>query len=160
MKKIPNEQRVLDRMAPGVLCREGFLGSDPRELQEILDTDGKTVESLGLTHEQIAGRLEEIMHAAMAGMGRETPVGGKLHAVYRESMGRIPCPFAHGKVFPKGEIEVLEEPSGRVVRFTPLSVHLIREHGFYQGRGTRYRIEPDMLAEMLQLAPDEEPDDS
>jgi hypothetical protein len=49
MKQTPANKKVVDRMAAGVLSREGFLGSDPRGLAEIIDADrAELVEMLGL----------------------------------------------------------------------------------------------------------------
>lgn len=150
MKPAPAEQRIVDRMAPGALCRDGFLGGDGRPLGEILATDRAAVERLGLTHERIAQRLQEILRAAIAGLGTAVAVGEHLTAQCGESMGRLACPWGGCGVFAKGEVE-LRDADGRTVRFTPLSVHLIARHGFYQGRGSRYRLEPAGLAAMLDL---------
>lgn len=156
MKPLPEEREVLQRMAPGVLCREGFLGPDRRGLQEILDSDRAEVERLGTTHEQIARRLGEVCEAAMAALGGEVPVaGGRLRAVFHEAMGYIPSPWGEGLTFPKGEVELSDPRTGRKLRFTPLSVHLIARHGFYQGRGSRYRVEPAEVARMFRLEPPE-----
>ena len=159
MKPSPRQRQIEERMAPGVLCRDGFLGTDRRPLGEILDTDRSTVETLGLTHAQIAAPLRDVMAEAMARYGnpvtldrttRRPAPDGALQAVYREGMGRIPSPFADG-LFPKGEIEVTDVETGEGLTFTPLSVHLIAEHGFYEGRGGRYRLEPDAVARVFGL---------
>lgn len=134
-------------MAPGVISSGGFLGSDTRPVEEIVATDTAVVTGADLTHAQIAAELEEIRRKAMASPGAVVDVDGGLHATYGEAMGRIPCPWADG-MFAKGEIELTDE-AGRTVRFTPLSVHLIETHGFYQGRGSRYRLEPQELIDML-----------
>ncbi len=159
MKPSPQQRLIEQRMAPGVLCRDGFLGTDGRPLDEILDTDRSTVQALGLTHAQIAAPLRDVMEEAMRRYGnpvildrtmRRPATYGTLRAVYREGMGRIPSPFADG-LFPKGEIELTDVKTGEAVTFTPLSVHLIAEHGFYEGRGGRYRLEPDAVARLFGL---------
>lgn len=152
MKQPPPQQRVVERMAPGVLCGEGFLGDTHRDLDDILLTDAAEVEALGLTHQQIATALHEILDAAIAAMGRPTPVRGGLTAAWHEAMGRIPSPWPGEGVFPKGEVELTDPSTGRSLRFAPLSVHLIDRHGFYQGRGSRYRLEPAGLARLLDIA--------
>jgi hypothetical protein len=157
MKELPEEQRIRQRMAPGVLCREGFLGSDRRPLQEILDTDRAAVERLGTTHEEIARRLGEACQAAMAALGLEVPVaGGRLRAVFHEAMGRIPSPWGDGARFPKGEVELIDPQTGQQLVFTPLSVHMIGRYGFYQGRGSRYRLEPGDVVRIFRLDRTEE----
>lgn len=157
MKRSPELQKVVERMAPGVLCREGFLGDDPRPLEEILDADRSTVVGLGLTHEQLARRLQQMLAQAVGEMGRPVAVGGKLTATFHEAMGRIPCPWGRHGTFTKGEVELTDQSTGRTVRFTALSIHLVARHGFYEGRGSRYRLEPDVLARMLDLGHAETP---
>ncbi len=138
-------------MSPGVLCRDGFLGLDTRALPEIIDADDSLVAAMGCSHGQIAAAMRPILDKAMACYGTPVKVGGDLLAVYREAMGRIPCPFGDGELLPKGEVELSDERRGQSVLFTPLSVHLIGEHGFYQGRPSRWRLEPDLLADILNL---------
>jgi len=151
MKRTPDEERVLERMAPGVLSRDGFLGADPRPLNEILATDQAEVDGLGVTHAAIAARLRAVLLAARDAFGRSVPVGEGLSAVYHEAMGRIPSPWPGEGVFPKGEIELADQRSGHTICYTPLSVHLIEAHGFYEGRGSRYRLEPSEICRMLGL---------
>ena len=67
------------------------------------------------------------------------------------ALGRIPSPWPGEGVFPKGEVELSDRRSGHTVRYTPLSVHLIEAHGFYEGRGSRYRLEPSEICRMLGL---------
>jgi len=160
MKRSPELRRVVERMAPGVLARDGFLGDDPRPLEEILDADRSAVAGLGTSHEELAGRLRDAFERARAGLGTAVCLEGGLSAVCRETMGRIPCPWGGCGVFPKGEVELTDarvpragERSGEKLLFTALSVHLIAAHGFYQGRGSRYRLEPAVLARLFRLSP-------
>jgi len=151
MKISPQEREVMDRMQPGALSGDGFLGDDSRSLGEILDADRSEVEALGLTNQILAEHLAAALAEAMPAGGEPVALGEGRRAVYHESMGRIPCPFMHGRVFPKGEVELTAARDVRTIRFTPLSVHLIAEHGFYQGRGSRYRLEPAELARIFGL---------
>ncbi|MFP4105518.1 MAG: hypothetical protein ACLFVU_05430 [Phycisphaerae bacterium] len=150
MKFSPNDRKITERMAPGALCRDGFLGDDPRPYWEIIDHDRSTVENLGTSCGDIAEKLGKILKEAMVAYGTPVKVGEDLVAAYRESMGRIPSPFGGG-VFPKGEIELTDTRTDRTVVFTPLTVQLIGEHCFFQGKGSRYRLEPETLAKMLDL---------
>ena len=151
MKRTEQERMILERMAPGVLCAEGFLGDDHRELTEIVDSDAATVHAAGLTHEQIAAALAGVIDRAVAELGRPLELNETLTAVWREGMGRIPSPWPGDGVFPKGELELTDRRTGKTLRATLLSVHLIAAHGFYQGRGNRYRLEPAELIAMFEL---------
>jgi hypothetical protein len=150
VKQSPDEKRITERMAPGVLCRDGFLGTDRRPLREILETDEHAVAGLGTTHEAIAAKLQHAYDRARAGLGTSVDIGEGLAAVYREAMGRIPCPWGDGS-FPKGVVE-LTAADGESMSFTVLSVHFIASHGFYQGRGSPFRLEPAELARLFALA--------
>ncbi len=154
MKQSPEEIIITERMAPGVYCRDGFLGTDRRPLSEILDTDRSTVEALGVSQERIAAQLADALKTAMRTFGATVKIGDHLTAVYHEAMGRIPSPFGDG-MFAKGEVELGDTRTGERICITPLSVHLIAAHGFYQGVGSRYRLEPAMLCRMFDLS--EEP---
>ncbi len=149
MKIGPELQAVIDRMAPGALCRDGFLGKDKRTLMDIITADRVAVEALGTSCEILGERLKSILKDAMAAQGRVVQIGENLKAVYTTAMGRIPSPWPGEGVFPKGEIELLDTRTGRKILFTPLSLHMIAQHGFFQGRFSRYRIEPEVLVGML-----------
>lgn len=149
MKLSPNEQKVMERMAPGVFCNEGFLGEDTRPLGEILDEDRSTLVGLGVSAGAIGEGLAKILDQAESAYGGTVEVSPAGQAVFHEAMGRIPCPFGDG-VFHKGQVE-WTLPDGRVFRFTPLSVHLVTAHGFFQGRGSRYRLDPKEIADALEL---------
>ena len=150
MKLSPEDKKLTELMQPGILCRDGFLGTDNRPIGEIIDTDRSSVLGLGVTHQQIAQRLAEILKTAMASLGAPVEVGQGLTAVYRGSRGKIPSPWGDGH-FDKGEVEITVEKTRQQLLFTPLSVHLISEHGFYQGRGNRYRLEPAELVSLLGI---------
>jgi len=152
MKRSPYDQQVLDRMAPGALCAEGFLGHDPRDLSDIIAADDAAVAAAGLIHTQIAAKLAEWMLIAITELGRAVELTDNVTGVWREGMGRIPSPWPGEGVFPKGELQLTDRRTGRAMLVTQLSVHLIGTHGFYQGRGSPYRIEPAELIPLLELA--------
>lgn len=149
MKLSPEDKKLLERMAPGVFSREGFLGHDDRRPSEIIATDLAEIESLGVTQEQLAAKMQAVLDAAAGAFGAPVEIAGGAKAVFYEAMGRIPCPFGDG-VQRKGEV-VLIGPEGSEVRFTPLSIHLIAAHGFFQGLGSRYRIDPARIAHLLGM---------
>ncbi len=157
MKQIPQERRIVERMAPGVLCLEGFLGEDPRPLSEIIQTDRRTLEKLGLDCLSVARRLEQIHEVAAANLERPVRVGPDLEAAHQSAMGRIPCPWGGCGMWPKGDVRLTDRKTGRTIHFTALSIHLIAKHGFFQGRRHRYRLEPDQIARLLGLCEEGSP---
>ncbi len=155
MKQPPQLARAQARMAPGVLTRDGFLGADPRDLVEILQDDDGRVRRLGLTHEAIGAAMARLTDAALERLGATARVGGfEVSAV--EAMGRLPCPFGHPGLYPKAEVRARRPADGAECAWTALQVHLVRDHGFYQGRGSPYRLEPADLAGFLGLGPAED----
>jgi len=143
---VPNK-----RLMPGMSSLEGFLGDDPRSLQEIIAADSETVESLGRTHEELADLLDELTSFALDGFG--TPQRkGNLEVVIDEPIGGyVRCPFGDSQSLRKGEVKLRNVKSGMSLVWTPLVIHLIRAHGFCQGRGARYRIEPEELVRILEM---------
>jgi hypothetical protein len=129
----------------------GFLGSDTRPLAEILEDDQNTVNSLGLTHEQIAERMEYLTREGKRGLGTTVTVADRFEVRVDDVRGFLPCPWAHIGLHPKTNAYVKNVETGEELMWTALSIHLIREHGFYQGRGSPYRLEPAELKRVLCL---------
>jgi hypothetical protein len=126
------------------------LGSDSRRLGEILTDDQDGVHALGLTHEEVADRLDALGRVARGRLGDSVEVEDRYDVVAYESRGMIPCPWAHPQgLFRKSHFELRDQKNGETLKWTDLSLHLIREHGFYQGRGSPYRLEPRIIKEVL-----------
>ncbi len=151
MRLSPALKRVQERMARGVLARDGFLGTDTRNLADIVAEDAEALARLGVRAEDLGGALERLGDAALAALGGPVAVEGRYEVQAVEVMGRIPCPFGGCGLFPKAEIRGRRLDTGQELLWTPLGAHLIRAHGFFQGRGSPYRLEPGTLAEFLDL---------
>ena len=41
------------------------------------------------------------------------------------------------------------------ITFTDLHIHLIGSHGFYEGKGSLFRLNPEELVVIIEAAPDE-----
>ncbi len=130
-----------------------FLGSDKRRLTEILDDDHELVNSLDLTHEEIASRLEKITHAAKMKLGDRVTLENRYQVRAEEHRGMIPCPWRHlGGLFAKSYVELRDHSTDNILIWSDLSIHLIREHGFYQGKGSPFRLEPKVLKQVFWSA--------
>ena len=152
MKQTPELDRIQARMQPGILTMKGFLGHDPRPLAEILAGDLATVTAAGITHAQIADRLAAITRQGTDLMEREVTVEGRFQVTVRDDRGLLPSPFGGGR-YAKGDTEVTDPRTGRTFRWNDLTLHLIRDHGFYNGRGSDYRLEPEELVAVFGIAP-------
>lgn len=151
MKQQPDLQKIQANMQPGSLSAAGFLGTDERNLADILRADQSVVDDLGLTHESIANAMRSLSDAAMAGLGRPVDYAGNYIVVVEEFMGKIACPFRDNHRSIKRTITATNRKTGQIMSWTDLSVHMIERHGFYEGLGSPYRHDPAALADFLAL---------
>jgi len=153
MKQTGLMDRIQEDMRPGVITRAGFLGSDTRNLADVLEADDAAVKRLGLTHEQVAQRMRDLREAGKKGLGQTVRVEDSFEVAVDGVRGKLPCPFRDGHVFPKVNTTVRNLRLGREITYTDLSIHMIEVHGFYQGRGAPFRQEPANLVEILEIVP-------
>jgi hypothetical protein len=151
MKQAPELREVERRMQAGQITRDGFLGTDRRPLSQILAEDANTVNRLGLTHRQIAERMSYFTEAGKAGLGTTVVVDEHYEVRVEAVRGMLPCPWGHRGLYPKINVFLENTRAGRKIVWTALTVHLIGEHGFYEGRGSPFRIEPEEAREALGL---------
>jgi hypothetical protein len=148
MDKIDNE-KAFEMMKDGFVSKEGFLGNDKRSVLEIIDADEKEMRELKINPEYIADKMEMMVSEAKKALGETTLIQGKWEARIDETRGYLNCPFSDG-VTRKNVIEVTNRKSGKKIVFSELSIHLIKEHHFFQGKGSCYRLEPAILKEMFE----------
>jgi len=155
MKQTAEMDRYQRNMLPGVITLEGMLGTDTRHLVDILIEDNAIVRRLGCTHAIIAARMRQLREAGTKGLGMSLHVDDHFHVRVDNVRGKLPCPFEDG-VFQKTFIEVQNDRIGKSITYTDLHIHMIDAHGFYEGRGSHFRIEPADLVEILEVAPEVE----
>ena len=152
MKHNPADQPIRDRLEAGALSIEGFLGTDDRPLADIIAADTGTVEAEGLTVEVLGDFLEKLHVTADGGWESRVPMyDGKISVRSDETLGQTPCPFACGGQCHKAIITVKDADGEDLLKFTPLDAHLISAHGFFEGLGSAYRIDPKELIELYCL---------
>ncbi|MFA7256344.1 MAG: hypothetical protein WC047_02050 [Kiritimatiellales bacterium] len=155
MKENPASQSIRNRLEPGHISVEGFLGDDKRPLADIIAADTAKVEAAGLTVEELGKFLEDIHIAADGGWeSRISVFDGKITVRSDETLGQIPCPFACGAHCHKAVVGVKDAEGNDLLNFTPLAAHLIRAHGFFEGEGAPCRIAPDKLIELYRRCMD------
>jgi hypothetical protein len=148
-------KEIQERMKPGVITLDGFLGTDGRNLIDILVEDDAEVKRLNLTHEKIASRMQELRDAGKEGLGDIVVVGPHYEVRVDIARGKLPCPFGHRGLVRKTVIQVRNPEKNREITFTDMNIHMIREHGFYQGEGSPYRVEPGDIVDILDIVPPE-----
>jgi hypothetical protein len=153
MKQTVQMDRIQEKMQPGVITRDGFLGNDRRKLIDILIEDDEAVKRMDLTHQQIANRMIELRDAGMRGLGEFINVEPHYEVRVVSVRGKLPCPFGDPGIFPKTNTTVHNTRLDREITFTDLHIHMIGSHGFYEGKGSPFRLEPKVLAELLDIEP-------
>lgn len=154
MKQTPIEDAIQARMRAGVITREGLLGDDKRPLVDILEEDHAAVMRLGVTHEAIAKRMRAMRRVGAGGLGEPVSMEPHFEITVEGVRGRMPCPFGDGQV-PKHNTTVKNLRLNRTLHYSDLQTHLIGRHGFYMGRGFRFRIDPAALVEVLEVPAEE-----
>ena len=153
MKLLPQEEKLRERFDPGKLSRDGFLGDDTRHIHDIIQADGRILSCLGVNREGIADRLQDFIEEGKKGL--ETTVDlGEYTVQVRWQRGMIPCPFGERGLHHKIIATVFHKKLGKTFRFSQLNVHMIREHGFFEGKGSLFRLEPRELVRYLDIQTD------
>lgn len=149
MKESPQSQNLEKLLRSSKLVAGGFMGDDPRSVYEIIDADMTELSRLCFTKEQVAERMQQITDIAISCLGTWVKVDEQRQAKIDEAKGWLICPWPHpGKFakrittvrFTKGDLK-----SNVSIRWSDLNIHLIGEHGFFEGKGSDFRIEPRKL---------------
>lgn len=151
MKENPQERDIKKDMAPGRIIADGYLGSDTRTLEAIIAEDEAVLTSLGVTKEQVAAKMQAMTMAALEGLGDPMDIDDTYTAQALEFMGFHGCPFKDGKRLAKRNTYVTNRLTEESMVWSDLNIHLIDKHGFFEGKGAQYRLEPNQLVRFLGL---------
>ncbi len=133
----------------GILTKNGFLGSDSRSIEEIIRADQQRLSQSHLENAAVAGELQRFIDEGKKRLEDQVRLGNfKIRVQW--DRGMLPCPFAEPGLHPKITITVCSENTGEEIRYSQLSVHLIRRHGFFGGQGSCFRLEPEKLIEFFK----------
>ena len=133
------------------LRESGYLGTDSRALASILKADAEAVSRAGCTHAAVASRLKALRDAGLAGLGEPVRVPPHYNVCAESERGRLACPFGDARDIRKTNVTVANRATGACLVFTDLNIHLIEAHGFYEGRGAPFRIEPETALTALEI---------
>jgi len=149
MKNTEAEKNALERMRPGHITAQGFLGTDARSLADIIEADIEELRRLGVDPDEAAARLERLRDEGQKGLGEPISVGKRWVVSTGDARGMLPCPWNDG-LYHKNSIRVQERDGAPVLIYSDLSIHLLKAHGFLQGKGSPFRLEPSTLATLLR----------
>jgi len=167
-----NIDRIEARMRPGAFSESGFLDASER-LAEVVERDAAVLARLGVSHEEIADRLErlvcrrlqmendrstrEIMeHSRTHGWVRGYEVAQGIIAVTPlRYMGHQNCPFESQDGILCGERSSMDSPfyntvNDKILVVAELALHLIRDHHFFEG-SVPYRADPQEILEVIRI---------
>jgi hypothetical protein len=145
MKESPQAQKLEEVLRSSKLVAGGFMGNDPRSVTEIIDADTAALARLGFTIEQVASRMQEITDKAIPRLGNWVRIDQQRQAKVDEAKGWLICPWPHTGRFVKRVTTAKLIKSAKSIQWSDLNIHLIAEHGFFEGKGSAFRIEPKEL---------------
>lgn len=149
MKQAPENQHLDMVLRSSALVAGGFMGDDPRGVIEVIESDAGELFRLGFTAARIARRMREITNMAAGALGTWIDVGANCQAMVDEVRGSTPCPWPHEGYYPKRVTTLQITDSGKTIRWSDLNIHMIAAHGFFEGRGSQFRLEPAKLVKAL-----------
>ena len=149
MKQSPQDKKLDQLLHSSKLVAGGFMGTDLRALQEVIEADAALLEKLGFTAEQVAARMKQLTDLARPQLGNEVILEGKYRVRSEDYKGMLVCPWPHAGRYEKRITACERLDLGTKIRWTDLNIHLIEKHGFFEGRGSAFRLEPADLVRIL-----------
>ena len=149
MKHSDKDKILEELLRSSTLAAGGFMGSDIRNVFEIIDADAIVLARMGVTREMLAERMDAITKLAIAGLGIWIRIDDRLEARTDEARGLLVCPWPHSGTYAKRITTVRKTGTSKTVQWSDLNLHLIKEHGFFEGKGASFRIEPGELVEII-----------
>ncbi len=148
MKMTPAMKKAQENMAPGIIIAEGFLGEENKSIKDMMVRDESEMSKAGLTFDKVGERLSYLMEEGRKGLGEPVTVDKKWLVRVIDPRGKLPCPFEDG-IFRKLSAEIELKSSGEKILVTDLSIHLLKQHHFIEGEGSRFRMEPEIIKRVL-----------
>lgn len=140
----PRMARIEEQLRHG-----NYLRGDERPLQRILDDDEAEIVHLGMDLEAVTDKMRHLFEQGRKALGDSVVVDDAYEVTVLEYRGTTPSPWMDQYSSPKAVVEARNVRTGRTLRFSLLSLHLIRNYGFFQGKGSPFRIEPRDLYEFF-----------
>lgn len=151
MRQTPEFMQIQENMQPGTLSAHGFLGDDTRNIKDIIEEDNKNILSLDLTHSDIADRMQYFTDIAINELGNSTLIDDDFIVTVDDHRGTLSCPFRDNFKAVKRNTRLENIKLGKTVFWSDLNIHMIREHGFYEGKGSFFWIDTKEIAKILDL---------
>ena len=145
-------------MRPGAASRAGFLGKDEKLLDVLAADNAYVVDEMGLTHQALAHPMRIVGAIAVKhgvnmprGKGYEFTYHGRTYKVSAVSArGYQDSPFKDGTKA-NSNVTVWNLTNGKQVAYSLLVPEMVARYGFYEGKGTPYRVEPRAVLEVFDF---------
>ncbi len=149
MKESPQTKKLEEMLRSGKLAAGGFMGKDTRHVWEIIEADRSQVERSGYDCQQIAERMTELTEQAKPRLSNWVKLSQGIEASCVDFKGSIICPWPHPAKSIKRITTLRRTKTQQTIRWTDLSIHLIAEHNFFEGKGSAFRIDPKELIDFI-----------
>ncbi len=149
MKRPPEIKQLEELLRSSRLVAGGFMGTDTRPLEDILETDAAEVVGLGYSLEDIAARMSGLTEQARKGLGTTVRLDDKREGSADDNRGQVVCPWPHAGRYTKTLTTIRRIDTLETISWSDICVHFIGAHGFFQGRGSLFRMEPEQLVRIL-----------
>jgi hypothetical protein len=147
---------------------EGFLGNDEKLLDIMAADNVYVVDELGLTHQELARHMrvaESVAGKNMFKNASEEKLGANERPFYTTVFRYHGREYKAGMICYKGiqespfrddtgaacDVIVINLDNGKQIEFSQLVPHMIERYGFYEGKGTPYRVEPAAILEVFDF---------
>ncbi len=145
-------ERQMRPGAPGHTGSDaGFLGHDESLLEVMAEDNRFVVERLGLAHQDLARPLLLLGHFARRQTRPRTVKLGdmkfKVSAIHYN--GSQYSPF-EDHTSASTDVTVINMRTGHGLTYSPLVPLMIERYGFYEGKGTSYRVDPRSILDLLR----------
>ncbi len=147
--KQQQDKKLEQMLRSSGLVAGGFMGADSRNAAEVIAEDLKTLVRLGYEPEQIAEKMRSLTDMSKPALGGWVRAAENLQVKNEDFKGFLVCPWSHPGRFDKRTTTVQRLDTGKSISWSDLNIHLIERHGFFEGKGSLYRIEPEELVNIL-----------
>jgi hypothetical protein len=145
-------------MRPGALSRGGFIGKDEKLLGVLAMDNRYVVEERKLTHQELGRHLR-----ILGGIGLKLKAvakksepflyhGRRFQVSVAVSRGSQPSPF-EDDTKSGANATLFNLDNGKNLQYALLVPEMIERYGFYEGKGTPYRVDPRRILEVLDFLP-------
>ena len=136
--------KIEARLRPGQSSHAGFLGWN-ESLKASIYEDAETLRRLGITHKQIADKLDYLVENSQGNHGFTVEIGS-TRGMQEDPFQEKWIPGTHSNL----EITVTNQ-DGESISFGGPIIGLIRDYQFFEGKETSYRLDPETAVKVLKL---------